>query len=42
MMPACIPLEIFSRLLARSQAASIDPNDDVSPVVIEPPVPVVM
>jgi len=37
-----IPPEIFSRLLARSQAASIDPDDDVSPVVIEPPVPVVM
>lgn len=30
-----IPPEIFSRVLARSQAAGIDPNDNVANVVIE-------
>jgi hypothetical protein len=37
-----IPPEIFSRLLARSQATSIDPKDDVSPVIIEEAIPVKM
>ena len=31
-----IPPELFSRVLARSQAHAIDPNDDVADVVIHP------
>jgi hypothetical protein len=33
-----IPPEIFSRVLARSRAQDINPNDDVADVVIEDPV----
>ena len=33
-----IPPEIFSRVLARSRASGINPNDDVADVVLEPPV----
>jgi hypothetical protein len=33
-----IPPEIFSRVLARSRASGINPNDDVAGVVLEPPV----
>ena len=32
-----IPPEIFSRVLARSRATSIDPNDNVEDVVLEDP-----
>jgi hypothetical protein len=36
-----IPPEIFSRVLARSRATTIDPNDDATGVVIgEPIIPV--
>jgi len=31
-----IPPELFSRVLARSRASTIDPNDDVADVVIHP------
>jgi hypothetical protein len=31
-----VPPELFSRVLARSQAATIDPNDDVAGVIIHP------
>lgn len=31
-----VPPELFSRVLARSRATTIDPDDDVSPVVITP------
>lgn len=31
-----IPPELFSHVLARSQATSIDPNDDVADVIVHP------